>query len=391
MTNNRIMYILLVVCAFLFWVMYHGELSLQLLMVSIAIPLLLFLLLLWQRATLTVHIEPTADAATAGERFQILLHITSRCPIPIHYTAIALQYAHSIVEEDGALYVHLPGMGRAQQTVRLPFSASCCGTIRFQGAEIRIYDPLSLFSLCLPCKDAFSLLILPQTDVLAAMPPLPDMIAAEQSETFSKQRGGDDPSEIFSVDAYAQGDALSHVHWKLTAKSDEMMIKHFSLSEPDSIILFADYTRCGSDVKSAMRLHHVLSVCASMSQHLLGEEIPHRLWWQPTDTADDVSFPIDSPDALLLSLREMLSTKPFAGKTPAIQGTEFPAAARLIYCTASLDEETVLYLSALSLQCSVLVLYVCNAQPENLPQDVCFVCYPVICSDEDAAEVMQHG
>ncbi len=390
MINNRIFYILLLIISFVFWVMYRGALSLQLLIVALLLPPLMFMLLLWQRRTLTLHIEAATDTATADERFQIRLHITSRCPIPIHYASVALQYSHSIAGEHDSLFVHLPGMGRTPQTVRLPFSASCCGNIHFDGAEIRIYDPLSLFSLCLPCKDAFSLLILPRTDLLAAMPPLPDAAPAEQSERFSGYRHGDDPSEIFSVDAYRQGDALSHVHWKLTAKTNEMMIKHFSLPLPDELVLFADYRRCGTDPSSAERLHHVLSVYASASQQLLQHEIPHYMLWQPIDVSDDVPLLIDTPEMMELSLREMLSSMPFSKDTAAIFALEQPCATRMIYCTSVLDEETVLCLSALSVRCHILVLYVCQSKPENLPQNVNFACCPVICRD-DIAEVMQNG
>lgn len=391
MTNSRIIYFMLLICACLFWVMYRGALSLQLLMVALLLPILLYLLLLWQKHTLTLHIEPTTDAVTANARFQILLHMTSRCPIPIHYVSVALQYSHSITGEDDTLFIHLPGTGRAPQIIRLPFSASCCGKISVHGAEIKIYDPLSLFSFSISCKDAFSLLILPQTNVLTTLPPMPETVISEQSEQFSQHRKGDDPSEIFSVDAYAQGDALSHVHWKLTAKNDEMIIKHFSLPLPDELVLFADYRRCGADMASAMRLHHVLSVCASMSHQLLSEEIPHHLCWQPMEAVDSDAFFVDTPERLTHSIREMLSSAPFSRNIAAVLSLEQLSASRLIYCTAILDEETVLFLSALAMRCQILVLYICNVQPENLPQDMNFLCYPVICAENAVTEVMQHG
>ncbi len=391
MIISRMIYILLLIGACLFWVMYRGALSLQLVIVALLLPVLLFLLLLWQRQTLTVHIASNTNEATANARFQLQMRMTSRCPIPIHYVSVVLQYSHSITGEKDAFFLHLPGMGRTPQTVSLPCSASCCGKISFCVAKIRIYDPLSLFSLSISCKDTFSLLVLPQNDVPLPPASMPDTIASETSGSFSQYQKGDDPSEVFSVDAYVNGDALSHVHWKLTAKSDEMMIKQFSLPLPDELVLFVDYRCSGTDMASAMGLHHVVSVSVSMSQQLLNEGTAHHLYWQPVEAADREAFLIDTPEQIMLSLRKMLSSTPYPQKTAAVLSLEQTRATRLIYCTAILDEETVQFLSALAMRCQILVLYICNVQPDHLPQDVNFLCCPVICAENAPTEVMQHG
>lgn len=391
MISTRIVYIVLLIGACLFWVMYRGALSLQLVIAAFLLPVLLFLLLLWQKRTFTVRIASNTNEATANARFQLQLRMVSRCPIPIHYVSMVLQYSHSIMGEKDAFLLQLPGMGRTPQTISLPCSVSCCGKISFRVAELRIYDPLSLFSFSVPCKDTFSLLILPPNDVPLPLNSMPDTIASETSDCFSQYQKGDDSSEIFSVDAYVNGDALSHVHWKLTAKSDEMMIKQFSLPLPDELVLFVDYRCAGTDMASAMNLHHVISVSVSMSQHLLNGGTAHHLYWQPVEAADHEAFLMDTPEQLMLSLREMLSSTPYPPKTAAVWSLEQTCATRLIYCTAILDEETVRFLSVLAMRCQILVLYICNAQPDHLPQDVNFLCCPVICTENAPTEVMQHG
>lgn len=391
MIDSRIIYIFLLICACLFWVMYRGALSLQLVIVALLLPVLLFLLLLWQKRTLTVRIASNTNEATANACFQLQLQMISRCPIPIHYVSMILQYSHSIMGEEDAFFLHLPGMGRTPQTITLPCSASCCGKISFRVAKITIYDPLSLFSFSFSCKDTFSLLILPQNDAPLPLTSMPDALISETGDFFSQHRKGDDPSEIFAVESYVDGDALSHVHWKLTAKSDEMMIKQYSLPLPNELVLFVDYRCSGTDMASAMDLHHVISVSVSMSKHLLNEGTVHHLYWQPVEAADREAFLMDTPEKIMLSLREMLSSVPYPQKTAAVLSLEQTRATRLIYCTAILDEETVQFLSALAMRCQILVLYICNAQPGHLPQDVNFLCCPVICAENAPTEVMQHG
>ncbi len=391
MTANRILYVLVCICAFLFWVMYRGALSLQLLIVCLSLPILLCLLLAWQKRKLQVSLGTTNDQAMCDERFHILMRMQSSCPIPVHYAIVTLHYTHSIAGEHDGLYVHLPGMGRSQQTLRLPFSTNCCGKVTFRGGQIRIYDPLSLFSFRLSFDDRVSLLILPQTDHLTALPALPDTATIEQSEQFSKVRAGDDPSEVFSVDPYQQGDVLSHTHWKLSAKTDDMMIKHFSLPVSEEMVVYVDYRRYGADIRCTKLLHNVISVAASVSHLLLHEEQPHIVQWYPIAKGEDEATPIVSSDALYLTFREMLSDEPFPYKNSVMSADEQFAASRMIYCTALLDDETVLRLSSMAATCRILVLYICLEENPTLPKDIDFECYPVICNCSDDTEVMQNA
>ena len=40
---------------------------------------------------------------------------------------------------------------------------------------------------------------------------------------------GYDPSELFDVREFQNGDRLQSVHWKLSARTDELMVKELSL------------------------------------------------------------------------------------------------------------------------------------------------------------------
>ena len=54
------------------------------------------------------------------------------------------------------------------------------------------------------------------------------------------KKGGDDGSEVFEVRAYRDGDPLQRVHWKLTAKTGEMLVREFSLPKREVLLLQVD-------------------------------------------------------------------------------------------------------------------------------------------------------
>ncbi len=389
MILHKLIYALLWVCSVLFFVMYRGALSLQLLIVCTLFPILLFLLLLWQKLTLSVQLEADTDEAACKDRFYVLMHMRGRCPVPVHYAVVTFNYIHTIAGQTDMLDVHVPVMGRNAQVVRLPFSTPCCGKITVTGSDVLIYDPLSLFSMKVRCRDRVSVTILPETDCLQTVPPLPHPAAAEQSERFSEVRAGDDPSEVFSVEPYQQGDAVSRVHWKLTAKTDAMMIKHFSLPLDDDILLFADYRRFGSEFKDTMLLHHVISVVASLSCLLTEQGCDHRLLWYPYVRGGTEPYFCRSREDTMDALRLLLAAVPYPVGEAAVLGMEEPPAARMIYCTAALDTETVMHLSAAAVRCRLMVFYICHEEHPVLPADMQFECCPVYIPLETEEEV-QH-
>ena len=61
-----------------------------------------------------------------------------------------------------------------------------------------------------------------------------------ETDDYSKTSKGDDPSEIFDIHEYHDGDKINRIHWKLTAKQDKTMVKDYSLPISNSIVLMAD-------------------------------------------------------------------------------------------------------------------------------------------------------
>ena len=67
------------------------------------------------------------------------------------------------------------------------------------------------------------MLILPDNKVQVPeeWPPVPH--PDSDSPEFSKVKSGDDPSEIFDLHPYREGDAVNLIHWKLTEKMDKAL------------------------------------------------------------------------------------------------------------------------------------------------------------------------
>ena len=60
------------------------------------------------------------------------------------------------------------------------------------------------------------------------------------SDIYDDLRPGYDPSELFDVREFQNGDRLQSVHWKLSARTDELMVKENSLPKACAVAIVAD-------------------------------------------------------------------------------------------------------------------------------------------------------
>ena len=108
---------------------------------------------------------------------------------------------------------------------------------------------------------------------------LPDMFAPgiglalvssmpEESDSYAPGRRGNDLTEIFQLRDYVPGDDLRRIHWKMTAKTDRLIVREASLPLQRSLLVFWDKTaadKLAPDAADALA-ESVSSVCQSLSE-----------------------------------------------------------------------------------------------------------------------------
>ena len=59
-------------------------------------------------------------------------------------------------------------------------------------------------------------------------------------KVYSDEESGDDPSQIFEIRDYRPGDKMQKIHWKLSAKSDSLIVKEYSEPVGFAIVIFVN-------------------------------------------------------------------------------------------------------------------------------------------------------
>lgn len=267
--------VLILICA-VFYIMYLWDFAVVLLIVVSAIPVLMFIIGAVIKHSISIKMILNSTSATKKQGFTVQLIIENRCIFPVGKAETNIEYYNCFDGKKNCFRLLLPVQDRNTQSIAFKLSSKFCGMINIRCSHIMIYDPLKIFRFRVPCNIVREIPILPEGHEIGGQVCFTDRIN-DESSLFSEHKPGDDPSEIFDLRDYNPGDKLNRIHWKLSSKKDDFIVKDYSLPIDIPCTVFLDLTY---DNKSeyAMPVYDTLvETLISMSSFLLENERCHRI------------------------------------------------------------------------------------------------------------------
>ena len=184
------------------------------------------------------------------------------------------------------------------------------------------------------------------------------------SNVYSKTKKGDDPSEIFDIREYAESDKLNRIHWKLTAKQGNTMVKDFSFPITNQITLMLNLSFKNTNLYDA-----VISSAYSIAYFLLERQITHSICWYNESSQENIYVNSENADDISQIIYDILGT-PIQQDDCAIfyNMNNLPTSAHWIFITSTLSDKLLEILKNINQTPLITVVYV-NSQPVpfNIP------------------------
>lgn len=303
MAARRILYAVLVGMAVLFQIFFRFYLSTFVLVLILVLPILSLLLALpgWMGSMASA--VPDASLVTVGgsARFRIILYHSSF--LPLIRPRVRLGWTNQLTGESGESKLTLTARKPAELTV----PAAHCGRLvcRVEGAAC--CDLLGLFPLPVRKGPERAVLILP---VHLELEGKDELAAGENAGTVLRPRPGGGPGEDYDLREYRVGDPLRSVHWKLSSKKDELVVRE--TLEPQQAAIVVTYDHFGPPED----LDRTFAQLWALSRWLLQQDRPHHIQWASPLTGVAEDRAVDSPNALLACLDGAFSTPaPLEGRS----------------------------------------------------------------------------
>lgn len=116
---------------------------------------------------------------------------------------------------------------------------ACCGAASFSVQSLTVTDWFGLCRLACPAGDEIETIILPRCYPVALMLSAPETDA--DAEARRSLHGS--PDETIGLRAYAPGDPVRLIHWKLSEKLDETLVRETGRADAPDVLLLLDAAR----------------------------------------------------------------------------------------------------------------------------------------------------
>ncbi len=237
LTQNAIWYGLFFVFALLFTQALRSPLSSVLFIFVMLLPPLLVLYVL--TCNMFVSESNTVEAETIQKEvpleYEILIANNGFLPYP--FVDADIQYPAT----DG---VHC-------DTKRVSCSLAPQGTFRildratfhYRGGyeigirDLYVYDPLKIFRIRMRRDNLRPVFVMPRRPVIVTDG---EGAASEINTTEVRNFRGADRTELTEIKEYRMGDGLRDIHWKLSSKTQDLMVKHYGMNACRSVCFLPD-------------------------------------------------------------------------------------------------------------------------------------------------------
>lgn len=264
MSSRRLVYLTGLVMGAVFHSLYGQYLSYILLRFLIVLPFVSLLVSL--PAMLRVRVRLSASGASPrGEKAAAKLRIDSRFFLPVGCLSLTFmgenRFTGDKVDKQKFRYW---GVQKAEEDLLLP--SERCGVISCSLGRVWAWDYMGIFAIPVRRCDPAIYTVLPIPQEPKPMPELD-----QDSAITLKPKPGGGYSEEHELRPYRQGDPLNVIHWKLSSKLDEPIVREPQLMQRKRIAL--SVTPKGSPKELESQLDQLLF----LSESLIEKGIPHRI------------------------------------------------------------------------------------------------------------------
>lgn len=263
------------------------------------IPPVTCLLNLIARNYLDITVSLPVSASKKEEQAgRITIYNRSILPVAKLYCRIVLE--NRLTQEQEQLVLRLSSVPKGETTGSFAVTSDYCGYLRAEISGCWLMDWAGFLPVRCRVKAEAKEVVLPDTFlphvVLKTAP-----VMREDADAWSQIHKGNDQTEVFALRDYVPGDSLKQIHWKLSSKRGQLIVKEASLPIEKSLLIFWD-----KNTQKALpgEMDAMAECVASVSQAILSQGYTFTLGW--TEGSQLFFEYIGDEDQLLQTVPRML-------------------------------------------------------------------------------------
>lgn len=239
---------------------------------------------------LNLEIETAVNAAKKDDIVSLDFGTENNTFIPSAEIRAYLTTENSFYGTVGHTQVEMPLLGGIENWIEFEMRFSLLGNYSFHVEEYTVRDILGFADIRRRVDTSAGITIFPEENEGIGFDP--EQSSAGMTEADESDRRGNDFSEVSEIREYVPGDRPRDIHWKLSAKKDELMVKQRAAMSDQQLVVVVDFADVATDND------RVIEETYSLGKELVRTGVNARLmWWNAAEddfhsvrlaTAEDV-------------------------------------------------------------------------------------------------------
>lgn len=274
--RNFIRYLIVILLnLFLMW-LFHSYLNFLLLIGLIVFPVYSIYGVWKVKQRLSLEVFLPAEPMKKGDEFHLRFLLHNSTYFPLLNATVKLTIKNYFYKEEGEHFLNMPVRARKDTEVVYPIIMECCGRFAVKTESIQLMDLLGIYEVSIPLKQEKECLIFPSGAERAQE--AGKLYINGVSESMESKEKGYDFSEVSGIREYIPGDKLQNIHWKLSVKKDELMVKERISVSAMQLNVLVDLAN-----DEEMRLEEVLELADSVTKSLVNQNLPFTVYYYSTN------------------------------------------------------------------------------------------------------------
>lgn len=230
----------------------------------------------------------------------VMLTAKNPTPFPFMNCVLSFQFQNMYFPSGLKNTIAVPLNARKTQIMRFPFAVTQPGMLLFSLEDVKLTDFLHLYTFHKNLNKEMQIPVLPQ-ETPSSFVPAAVHTESEDSEFYDP--AGALSTDIREVREYIPGDRMQDMHWKLSARMDDLLVKQFERSLDDSLLFLPELY--GKEIADTLQTLY------SISMKLIRQKEVFRIALFHTDVMEFSQAVIHDPEELLQAFLVLYYQKPY--------------------------------------------------------------------------------
>lgn len=274
--GNIMRYIFILLVDIAIMLLFHSYLNFLLLFILLLFPVYSIYGVHKVKNAFKLEMLTPLEPMKKGETFQLRIILKNPTWYPLLNATLKLEVENTLYREDGDHFLNFPVRAGKETEVVYSLTMDYSGRLCVNAKYIKFVDLLGICELKVDLQDSVECLVLPFGEMRNQE--AGHIYINGVTEAMESKEKGYDFSDVSGIREYIPGDKLQNIHWKLSVKKDELMVKErVSVSAMQLHVL----VELAND--DQMRLDAVLDLADSVTKSFVNMNLPFSVYYYSTN------------------------------------------------------------------------------------------------------------